>query len=84
MSHTSKRKLKGDSVLRQNTLIVANIFLSDVMHHQGPLAVSSHILVLLSYFHLSSIPHPDHLKANAVNIETIIQDNNKILGGIYF
>lgn len=71
MSHTSKCELQGDSVLRQNTLIGANIFLSDVMNHQGPLAVSCHILVLFSYFHLSSIPHPDHLKDNAVNIEAI-------------
>lgn len=70
MSHTSKCELKGDSVLRQNTLIDANIFLSDVMNHQGPLAVSGHMLILFSYFHLSSIPHPDHLKAKAVNILT--------------
>lgn len=70
MSHTSKCELKGDSVLRQNTLIDANIFLSDVMHHQGPLAVSGHTLVLFSDFHLSSIPHPDHLKVNAVSIDT--------------
>lgn len=63
--------MNGDSVLRQNTLIAANVFLSDVMHHQGPLAISGHILVLFPFFHLSSIPHPDHLKANAVNIETI-------------
>lgn len=68
---TSKSKLQGYFVLSQNTLIDANIFLCDIVHYQDPLTIKGHVFILFSYFDLSSILHPDHLKKVVVNRETM-------------